>query len=82
MGARGRSLQDMTVASVPTATSPERVARGSWDAWPTLRDPGTPAAVERGDLDPKIEELAEYARAHDLPQVYRACRARLALLGR
>lgn len=77
MGARGRSMADVTVASAPRVTTPETVIRGSWDVWPVLRDPGTPAAVERGDFDDRLAELHLYARIHEVHAVELACRTRL-----
>lgn len=85
MGARGRgrSLDDLTVKSDPLerAATPEtpraRVVPGTWDCWPVVRDPGTPAAVARGELDDRLEELYDLARAHGSDELVRACRDRL-----
>lgn len=76
-----RTLEERTVASDPLARAltPERpqVVRGTWDCWPVLRDPGSPAAVERGDLDDRLEELLGLAQAHGTHELVAACRARL-----
>lgn len=85
MGARGRgrSLDDVTVKSDPLerAVTPEapspQIVRGTWDCWPTVRDPGTPAAVARGELDDRLAELLDLARAHGTDELVRACRDRL-----
>ena len=84
MGARGRgkTLEERTVAPDPLdrSVSPERPSprpRGTWDVWPVLRDPATPAAIERGELDDVLEELRDYARAHDAAEVVRAADARM-----
>lgn len=62
-------------------TSPERRALGSWDVWPALRDAGTPAAVERGEYDDRLEELGAYARAHGCDAIAKAIASRLGTLG-
>jgi len=85
MGARGRgrSLDDLTVASDPLerAATPEsprvQVVPGTWNVWPVIRDPETPAAVARGDLDDRIAELYDLARAHGSDELIRACRDRM-----
>lgn len=61
------------------AATPERpqVPAGTWNVWPILRDKGTPAAVARGELDDRLEELYGYARAHGSPALAQACKARL-----
>ncbi len=78
--ARSESLDAEMVASDPLerAVTPERPARvrGSWDAWPVLRDPATPAAIARGELDEVLDELRDYARGHDIPEIVRAVDAR------
>jgi hypothetical protein len=82
MGRRARieSLDAEMVTSDPleraaTPEAPQRV-RGSWDIWPVLRDPQTPAAIARGDLDEVLDELRDVARAHDASEVVRAVDAR------
>lgn len=84
MGARGRgSLEDRTVKSDPLtrAVSPEKprepVVPGTWDCWPVIHDPGTPAAVGRGEFDDRIAELHGLARAHGTDALVRACRDRM-----
>lgn len=80
-GGRKRTLEERTVASdvLARALTPERprVTPGSWDCWPILRDPETPAAVARGELDDRLEELHGLARAHGFHPVELACRDRL-----
>lgn len=77
--APARSMSDAIVSDVGLVpTTPETVCRGTWDVWPALRDPGSPAAVERGEYDDRIEELHDYAAAHDPGgTLHRATSARL-----
>lgn len=85
MGARGRgrSLEERTVASDPLerAVTPEapraQVVHGTWDCWPVVHDPTTPAAVARGEYDDRLAELYALAQAHGTDALVRACRDRM-----
>lgn len=87
MGARGRgkSLEERAVASDPLAraVTPERpepvvqVPRGTWDCWGIVHASDTPARVLRGELDDRLGELYDLARAHGTDALVRACRERM-----
>jgi hypothetical protein len=89
MGARGRgrSLDDLTVKSdpleravTPEAPRPPQVVRGTWDCWDTVHSTGTPTRVLAGDLDDRVAELHDLAKAHGSDELIRACRARLGVM--
>jgi hypothetical protein len=75
------ALASRTVASVPRVVTPESPVRGTWDAFKVLRDPGAPAACERGELDSVLMELHEYVVRHGSDALRLSVEARAVSLG-
>lgn len=70
------SLSARTVASAPAVVTPEAPTVGTWDAFAVLRDPGAPAAVERGEYDRVVDELHGYVVRHGSDALRLALEAR------